>query len=141
MDSEKISLDNISFAKFSVLCGFEKPRNFAEALKTEGLLLTDGKLQKKVSLPMVEKNENMYCLAVEKLFEFDEQIPETDEFAFGAPEVQLRLGITTAGKPLYFTFSRTDGSQNANVYISGSSGKGKSTLLRQWARESARNKL
>ncbi len=141
VDSEKISLDNISFAKFSELCGFEKPRNFAEALKTEGLLLTDGKLQKKVSLPMAEKNENMYCLAVGKLFEFGEQIPETDEFAFGAPEVQLRLGITTANKPLYFTFSRTDGSQNANVYISGSSGKGKSTLLRQWARESARNGL
>ena len=141
VDNEKISLDNNSFAKFSELCEFEKPRNFAEALKTEGLLLTDGKLQKKVSLPKAGKSENMYCIALGRLFEYGEQIPETDEYAYGAPEVQLRLGRTNAGNPLYFTLNRTDGSQNANVYISGSSGCGKSTLLRQWARESARNGL
>lgn len=141
VDNEKISLDNNSFAKFSELCKFEKPRNFAEALKAEGLLLTDGKLQKKVSLPNAKKSENMYCIALGKLFEYGEQIPETDEYAYGAPEVQLRLGNTNEGNPLYFTLNKTDGSQNANVYISGSSGCGKSTLLRQWARESARNGL
>ena len=51
------------------------------------------------------------------------------------------MGNTNEGNPLYFTLNKTDGSQNANVYISGSSGCGKSTLLRQWARESARNGL
>lgn len=141
VDNEKISLDNNGFAKLSQVCGYEKPRNFAEALKAEGLLLTDGKLQKKVSLPKAGKSENMYCIAIDRLFEYGEQIPETDEYAYGAPEVQLRLGRTNAGNPLYFTLNRTDGSQNANVYISGSSGCGKSTLLRQWARESARNGL
>lgn len=141
VDNEKISLDNNSFAKFSELCEFEKPRNFAEALKAEGLLLTDGKLQKKVSLPNAKKSENMYCIALGKLFEYGEQIPETDEYAYGAPEVQLRLGNTNEENPLYFTLNKTDGSQNANVYISGSSGCGKSTLLRQWARESARKGL
>lgn len=141
VDSEKLSLDNNGFAKLSQVCGFEKPRDFAEKLKTEGLLLTDGKLQKKVSLPKAGKSENMYCIALGRLFEYGEQIPETDEYAYGAPDVQLRLGRTNAGNPLYFTLNRTDGSQNANVYISGSSGCGKSTLLRQWARESARNGL
>ncbi|MGN0682848.1 MAG: hypothetical protein ACI4JY_04140 [Oscillospiraceae bacterium] len=141
VDSEKISLDAISFARFSELCGFEKSRGFAEALRKENLLLTDGKLQKKVSLPMAGKTENMYCLDNSKLFTFGEQLPETDEFAYCAPQVQLYLGRTTSGKPLFFTLNKADGSENANVYISGSSGSGKSTLLRQWARESARNGL
>lgn len=141
VDNEKISLDAISFARFSELCGFEKPRRFAEALRKENLLLTDGKLQKKVSLPMAGKSENMYCLDNSKLFTFGEQLPETDEFAYCTPKVQLYLGKTTSGKPLFFTLNKADGSENANVYISGSSGSGKSTLLRQWARESARNGL
>ena len=52
------------------------------------------------SLPKAGKSENMYCIALGRLFEYGEQIPETDEYAYGAPDVQLRLGRTNAGNPL-----------------------------------------
>lgn len=141
VDNEKICLNNSSLARLSELCGFDKARSFAERLQKEDMLLTDGKLQKKVAIPMAGKSENMYCIDMGKLFEFGEQRIETDEFVCVSPEIQLCLGKNTAGNPVYFTFNKADGSQNTNVYISGSSGCGKSTLLRQWARESARKGL
>ena len=62
VDNEKICLNNSSLARLSELCGFDKARSFAEKLQKEDMLLTDGKLQKKVAIPMAGKSENMYCI-------------------------------------------------------------------------------
>lgn len=131
IDKRMLCLTKKAIRDLAQECGCDDPKEFCSILKDNDVLLNDGKLQKKVNVPSLGGLQNLYCLSLsEPLYHFGEVLPETDEYAFEQPAIQLEIGIDKNEKSVFYTIVHDNGEENAHTFISGRTGMGKTTLLR-----------
>ena len=98
----------------------------AQALKEAEILKTDIKYQKNVRLK--DGVVPLYVLDQTALYQPGDIRLSADDFRTCKPQLMINLG-ECGSRPVYLAYQDTAGTDNANVYISGNSGSGKSYLI------------
>lgn len=142
VDNRMLCLTRKAISALAQGCGYDNPKELCSILKDNGVLMSGGKLQKKVNVSSLGGLENLYCLSLgEPLYHFGEVLPETDEYALEQPDIQLEIGVDENGKSVFYTIGHDNGMENCHTFIFGRTGTGKSTLLRVLINGARDNKI
>lgn len=107
---------------------------FAQRLKEAGILSSGEKYQRNVAL--TSGQARLYDIKLDKLFEPGQIKIEPYDFADCDPGIMIEIGLCGSRK-IYFSTSDRKGTDNGNIFVSGSSGTGKSYFLKKFAHSAA----